>query len=354
MESRKIQKVGISTLTISLPKQWAENQNLKKGDQVFIAQEGDSLRLLAPEGARKRLERPVPDYVIDADVINDRGMMERIIVGNYVLGRERIIVKASSRLKSDQLDEIRRVTKRLMGLGIIEETGDRALLQCSIEPSKFPLESLIKRLYNLGKTMLNDAIEALITKDRTLAEDAVRREDDADMMYWLIVRLVLSAQQDDALVAKLGMETRLHNAGYRLISKELETVADCAEDIALNVLELIDRQAEFDWSLLRTLKESADEAASLYGNGLAALITRDLKLANKTVIASRELETKLKDFHKILFKKVQEPKELLAMKTIVDNLSRIAGYSNSISNVAFNRYLERSSPLCKAVGEEST
>jgi phosphate uptake regulator len=352
MESRKIQKVGISTLTISLPKQWAEAQNLKKGDQVFIVQEGDSLRLLAPEGARKRLERPVPDYVIDADAIEDAGMLERIIVGNYVLGRERLVVKSASRLKSEHLDEIRGVTKRLMGLGIIEETGERTVLQCSVEPSKFPIESLIKRLYNLGKTMLNEAIEALITKDRSLAEDAIRREDDADMMYWLIVRLVLSAQQDDSLINKLGMETRLNNAGYRLISKELETVADCAETIAKNVIDLIDRQAEFEWSLLRTLKEIADEAAALYGNGLAALITRDLKLANKTVNASRQLEARLQDFLKVLFKSVEDPQELLAMKTIVDSLSWIAEYSHSISNVAFNRYLERSTPLCKAVVSE--
>lgn len=319
---------------------------------MFIVQEGDSLRLLAPEGARKRLERPVPDYVIDADSVEDHGMLERIIVGNYVLGRERLVVRSGSRLKSEHLDEIRGVTKRLMGLGIIEETGEKTVLQCSVEPSKFPIESLIKRLYNLGKTMLNEAIEALITKDRSLAEDAIRREDDADMMYWLIVRLVLSAQQDDGLISKLGMETRLHNAGYRLISKELETVADCAESIAKNVICLIDRQANFDWSLLRTLKELADEAASSYGNGLAALITRDLKLANKTVNASRQLETKLQNFLEVLFKEVDQTQELMAMKTIVDNLSRIAEYSHSISNVAFNRYLERSSPLCKAVVTE--
>lgn len=353
MESRKIQKVGISTLTVSLPKQWAENQNLKKGDQVFIVQEGDSLRLLAPEGARKRLERPVPDYVIDADSLEEPGMLERVIVGNYVLGRERLVIRSASRLRSEHLDEIRGVTKRLMGLGIIEETGNKALLQCSLEPSKFPIESLIKRLYNLGSTMLREAVEALITKDRSLAEDAIRREDDADMMYWLIVRLVLSAQQDDSLISKLGMESRLNNAGYRLIAKELETVADCATTIARNVLELIDRHGEYDWPLLRTLKEAADEATSLYGNGLAALITRDLKLANRTVLASRELDVKLREFHKTLFKNVSEPQELLALKTILDNLSRIAGYSNSISNVAFNRYLERSSPLCKPVVSEA-
>ncbi len=353
MESRKIQKVGISTLTVSLPKQWAETQNLKKGDQVFIVQEGDSIRMLAPESARKRLERPVPDYVIDADAMDEPGMLERIIVGNYVLGRERLVVRSSSRLKSEHLDEIRGVSKRLMGLGIIEETGNQALLQCSLEPSKFPIDSLIKRLYNLGSTMLRESIEALITKDRSLAEDAIRREDDADMMYWLIVRLVLSAQQDDSLITKLGMGSRLNNAGYRLISKELETVADCATHIAENVLDLIDRQGEYDWSLLRALKEAADEATTLYGNGLAALITRDIKLANKTVLASKKMETKLQEFHKALFSSVEEPQELLALKTIVDNLSRITGYSNSIANIAFNRYLERASPVCKPVVGEA-
>lgn len=349
METRKIQRVGVSTLTISLPKAWAEGQNLRKGDQVFIVEEGDTLKLMAPEGARRRMERPVPDYVIDADSINDPGMMERIVVGNYVLGRERIIVKSATRLRGEHLEEIRNVAKRLMGLGIIEETGDKAVLQCSLEPSKFPIESLVKRLFNLGKTMLGDAIEALITKDATLARDAIRREDDADMMYWLIVRLVLSAQQDDSLIAKLGMETKLNNAGYRLIAKELETVADCANTIAQNVQELVERQTEFDWSILKVLKEGADEAAALYGNGLAALITRDVKLANKTVLDSQGLEGKLRDFMTVLFKKVEDPQELMALKTIVDNLAQIAGYSKSIANIAFNRYLERSTPLSKEV-----
>ncbi|MFQ6013604.1 MAG: PhoU domain-containing protein [Thermoplasmata archaeon] len=349
MESRKIQKVGVSTLTISLPKQWTKAQELQKGDQVFLVQEGDSLRLLAPEGARRRLERPVPDYVIDAGVLEEPHMLERVVVGNYVLGRERLVVRSASRLSSAHMEELRNIARRLMGLGIIEETGGRAVLQCSIETAKFPIESLIKRLYNLGKTMLGDAVEALVTKDRTLAEDAIRREDDADMIYWLLVRLVLSAQQDDSLITKLGMENRLNNAGYRLIAKELETVADCATAVAESVLRLLDDEAEVPPRILAALADYAGEAAARYGDGLAALITRDLKLANRTVDGSRKLEARLGEFMTHLFGEVQDPQALLALKTIVDNLSRIAEYSHSISNVAFNRYLERSTPLCQAV-----
>ncbi len=352
VESRKIQKVGVSTLTVSLPKEWTEAQDLQKGDQVFLEREGDTLRLLAPEGARRRLERPAPEYVIDAQALTEPGMLERVIVGNYVLGRERLIVQSPSRLSSAHLEELRDVVRRLMGLGILEETGQRAVLQCSIEPSKFPIDSLIKRLYSLGKTMLQDAIEALVTRDRTLAEEARRREDDADMIYWLLVRLILSAQQDDALVTKLGMENRLNNAGYRLIAKELETVADCGDSVAEAVLALLDAEAEMPPRILTALAAHATEAAGLYGDGLAALITRDLKLANRTVEGGREMETRLVNFMAQVFAEVREPATLLGLKTIVDNLSRIAEYSHSIANVAINRYLERSTPLCHVVVAE--
>lgn len=349
MESRKIQKVGVSTLTISLPKPWAEAQNLKKGDQVFLVPEGDTLRLLPPEGAQRRMDRPTPDYVIDADALDEPGMLKRVVVGNYVLGRERLVVRSRTRLRSDRLEEIRDVVRRLMGLGIIEETSDKVVLQCSVEPSRFPMDSLVKRLYNLGKTMLNEGLEALITRDRGLAEEAIQREDDADMIYWLIVRLVLSAQQDESLINKLGMENRLNNAGYRLIAKELETVADCAETIARAVIDLVERGSELEWDLLRSLRELADEAVSQYGNGLAALITRDLKLANATALGSRDVQDRLNEFMKRVFEAVDEPVELASLKTVADNLARIAEFSHSIANVAFNRYLERSTAVCKAV-----
>jgi phosphate uptake regulator len=349
MESRKIQKVGVSTLTISLPKEWTQAQELQKGDQVFLEREGDSLRLLAPDGARRRLERPSPDYIIDAEAMMEPGMLKRVVVGNYVLGRERLVVRSSSRLSSAHLEELREVVRRLMGLGILEETGRQAVLQCSIEPSKFPIDSLIKRLYNLGTTMLHDAVEALVTQDRSLAEDALRREDDADMIYWLLVRLVLSAQQDDSLITKLGMENRLNNAGYRLIAKELETVADCAAAVAEAVLHLLDGGSKIPPRILSSLADLAKGAAGLYGDGLAALITRDLKLANRTADGSGELEGRLADFMTRVFGEVREPETLLDLKAIVDNLSRIGEYSHSISNVAFNRYLERSTALCRAV-----
>jgi len=345
MESRKVQKVGTSTLTISLPKPWVEKYGLRQGDQVFLEEEGAFLKVTPASMAVRRTGSP--EYVIDADLCDEPGILHRVIVGNYVLGRERLLIRATGRLKSEHLAEAREASRRLMGMGIIEETSSRITLQCSIEPTKYPVDTLIKRLYNLSSTMLDESIEALVTSDRRLAEDALLREDDADMMYWLLIRLLLSAQADDSLLSQLGLRNRLEIAGYRLIAKELETVADYGEDIARNVIALISEKAEVPTGLVRQLRDLAEGVRDVYSKGIGGLLSRDLKLANQAILARDEMKKKEMKFMKVLFEEVEEPSVLLNFRNIIDGIQRMADYGLSIAVIAFNRYLERPSNLCK-------
>jgi len=346
MESRKIQKVGTSTLTISLPRSWATNRNLKKGDQVFLIEEGETLKVIPASSIQDR-RKAAEEFIIDADLCDDPGMLERIIVGCYVLGRERFTVKSSSRLKSEHVEIIRGASRRLMGLGIIEETTNKIVLQCSIEPTKYPIDALLKRLFNLGSTMLDEAIEALVTRDKRLAEDAIKREDDADMMYWLIIRLLLSAQLDDGLVDKLGMKSKLEIAGYRLISKELESVADHGEEISNTIIELIDSEVEIPSSLTKALKDLSDAVRDMYSRGISALLSRDLKVANETAVMRKDIAKKEEKFGKLLFDQTEDGFVLTSFRTILHGIDRMAEFANSIAVVAVNRYLERPSNVCK-------
>ena len=345
MESRKIQKVGTSTLTISLPRSWATNRNLKKGDQVFLIEEGETLKVIPASSIQDR-RRAAEEYIIDADLCEGPDMLEQLLVGCYVLGRERFTVKSASRLKSEYIEVTRRASRRLMGLGIIEETTSRIVLQCSIEPTKYPIDALLKRLFNLGSTMLEEAVEALITRDRRLAEDAVKREDDADMMYWLIVRLLLSAQLDDGLVDKLGMKSKLEIAGYRLISKELESVADHGEEISRTVLELIDSEVEIHSSLIKALKDLTEGVRELYSRGIAALLSRDLKVASETVGFRNDLAKKEERFSKQLYDQTEDSIVQSRFMTILHGIERMGEYATSIAVIAINRYLERPSSIC--------
>src|SRR3990172_12341248 len=103
MESRKVQRVGPSPLTISLPKPWVEKYGLGQGDQVFLEEEGAFLKVTPASMAVRRTGSP--EYVIDADLCDEPGILHRGIVGNYVLGRERLLIRATGRVRGAPLAE---------------------------------------------------------------------------------------------------------------------------------------------------------------------------------------------------------------------------------------------------------
>ncbi len=350
VETRKIQKVGTSTLTVSLPKDWVRQHELKKGDQIYIIDEEDALKLLPGEAARERMEKRLTRYLINADAITEEGLLERVVVGNYILGRERLIIESEARVSAQHLREIRNAVHRLMGLGIIEETPNRVILQCSIEPAKYPMNPLLKRLYIIGATMVKESMEALVTSDRDLAEDAISREDDADRMYWLILRLILSAQQDASLLKDLGMEAPMENVGNRLVAKDLESIADRAEEIAVTVKMALENDVKIDTRLMKHLKELSEDILKQNEKAVGALLSRDVRSANSAINLAPSIEALETKLVEELYK-MEDAFSIVAARNILEGLTSIGKLGQSMAVVAINRYLERASALCKPVEE---
>lgn len=166
MERRKVQQVGYSTLSVSLPHDWVKEIGLKRGDWLFFMPEKDgSLRLMLDA----HLERETEDkgeFVINCDSCDEPRELARTIIGNYILGRDTLKIVCSKRIQSEQVEEVRNVVRRLLGLGIIEESSNHITLQCSIDPTKFQIEALIRRLSVIVSTMHEEAMQALQFRPR--------------------------------------------------------------------------------------------------------------------------------------------------------------------------------------------
>lgn len=344
METRKVQKVGASTLTVSLPKDWVERRGVRQGDQVFLQEEGATLRVVpAPAYAQ-----PVKaEFVVTADLCDKPGLLTQILVGNYILGRDRIQVRGSSRLSSDHVGEVREAARRLMGVGILEETPTRISLQCSIDPTRYPIDALLKRMYNISQTMLDESIEALVTRDIAIAKDAIVREDDADTLYYLVLRLVLSAQMDEGLLEPLGIKSRLEIAGNRAVARDLEGVADLCEDIAKNVVHLLDEDLRVPEAVVKALKAKLEKVKRAYTAAIAALLSHDLGAAHDAGALARDFQNDIQAIARQLLREGRSLEMHLAMRSILQALSRLGEYAKSISMIAVNRYLERPTNLCR-------
>lgn len=350
VESRKVQKVGTSTLSVSLPKDWAERCGVQKGDILLFEDMRDGSLRVSPGGVGSPRGSDAL-YLINADLATDKGMLGRIVVGNYVIGRNHLIIKSKTRIKSEHIREVRESVNKLMGLGIMLETPDTIELQCSIDASRFPMETVIKRLYTIGSTMQKEALEALVKRDARLAEDARGREDEADMVYWLALRLLLTAQVDPQIAEQIGIHQQLPIVGNRLICKNLEHVADYADNIAKSVLDLMHSGKDVEGPMTKRLHKASDMAAQIVADGLSCIFSHDLKLANKAIETKDELEKLEEEILIEILKKHEDPTHVASLRAIAWSIRRIAEYGSEIAVIGINRYLERESNICKRVEE---
>lgn len=341
MESRKVQKVSYSTLSVSLPRGWVKDVGLKKGDLIMFLREKDgSLKLMPRELAAR--EAKAEEFVVNSDLCDEPGMLERIVVGNYILGRDVITITSSSRLKGTHVEEVRRMVRRLFGLGIVEETPNRVVLQCSIDPAKFKIDMLIRRLSLIAATMQNEAVQAFLEFDPKLAEDTIRREDEVDMVYWLAMRLLLSAQRVRAIAEKTGLEDPLHILYYGLIIRYLELIADYAENIARTAIEFKERRNErISKQVIMRIHNMSELAHNIFLKAMDCFFTGDIKIAHHLL----EIRKNIKKEHEILMKELPEIPHLRA---IVWTLTRIADNGAGIAMMAINKALEKPSKLCSS------
>jgi phosphate uptake regulator len=339
MESRKLQKVGYSTLSVSLPSNWVKEMNLKRGDTVFLAPEKDGSLKLFPSKLLKPIEE-IEEYVCNADLCDDPKMLERIIVGSYILGRDLFSIISSERVRSEHIEEVRGIMSKLIGLGIVEETADRITLQCSVDPRKFHLDMLLRRLSIISLTVVKEAVQALVDFDASLAEEAINREDEADMMYLLAMRLLISAQRRREVAEEVGLKDPLHILYFGLMLRYLEMIADYAEEIARRVIELLQKYKDRlpHWVIER-ISNLNDLAHDLVLKSVDCFFIGDIKIANSVLemLTFVELERD---------RLMQELPEIPHLRLILWTITRIADNGASIALIAINNDLERKTKIC--------
>ena len=346
MESRKIQRVGYSTFSVSLPKYWAENAGLKQGDLVILLPEKDGSLKLIPSSMVER-KTQIEEYVINSDLCNEPRMLERLIVGNYTLGRDAFRIVSSTRISSMHVEEVRQITHRLMGLGIVQETPQRIDLQCSIDPTKFKMDMLMRRLSVIASTINSEAMQALSEGNGELAEDAIRREDEADMMYWLAIRLLLSAQHDRTIADKIGLEEPSQILYYTLITRYLELIADHAENIARRAIEFKTHgRGKVSKQALNKITNLSELTQNVFLKAMDCVFSRDVEIANNVL----EITKVIRNEHESLMRELPESPIL---RTVVLDLTRIADNGAGIAVIAINRALEKTSKICSIIGSEA-
>jgi phosphate uptake regulator len=338
METRKVQRLGPSTLAMTLPAEWAGEQNVEKGDEVSLRMGGKGTLTVMPESVQtEESEAVIRASGLDADAV------ERAIVAQYVLGRRIIHVEATEEetLESTHINAVYNAETQLMGLGVIEETPDSIAIRCSVDPEDFTLDNLLERLESTGSTMRNEAVKALAHSNPDLAQRALNRERQANKIFVLLLRLIFTAYQNPNLARAVGLRDGFPLIGYRSISKNLELTADNAEDIAEIAMAAENHELHIDQNEVRRIREFTDDVNEITDLAVGAAVDRDYD----TAIEVRERFADIGDREQEILSDLPEMENdhLLQVREVLVSLQQTAQYAVRNAEIATNLALNEES-----------
>jgi len=356
MDTRKVQQVSVSTFVISLPREWAKEIGLKKGDIVTLKREDDGTLRIFP-GIPSEDKKPVR-HVIHSDLCRGKGLLSRILTGDYLLAHDTMQVTANKELSPDQMEEIRNTTKRLMGLGIVEQTLNKVTVQSFIDPTKFSIYGLVKRLHVITASMQDAAIRALVEHRPELAKEVFHMENEVDRIYWLIVRQLLLVVQRKDVGKKIGLESPVHIMGNRVIAVCLEKIGDYIQMVAKGSMQIL-KGERVPPKLLNEIRLFSEEVQALGNKTFKAFFSNDAKIANEAIEAVESIEkdeinlgTKMMNYFggSSRLTRISSINSCRSISYIFWCLAQVATYYKTISEIVINRVLQEPNKFSEVDG----
>ncbi|MFB6081828.1 MAG: PhoU domain-containing protein [Halanaeroarchaeum sp.] len=327
MERRKVQVTGGSTFTVSIPKGWANEQDISAGDEVSFHQDSGSL-LLTPTS-----EDASTAGSLDITSLEGDDLM-RAVMTMYVSGFD-IIELSADRISSGQRRVIRNATQSLVGLEVLEETNDRVVVQDLLDSSELSIHNAVRRMRLISLSMLEDAIAAIEENDHDLAADVIERDDDVDRLWYVVSRIFRTALRSPQVAQQLGLSREM-TFDYHSSARQLERIADHAAKIS-HVPVAMDEDLPDD--LVDPIHDLHEDAADIIDTAMQALFADDPEEATDLANAARtEVETidqRARSIDEHL--RDLEPRQAQQIGLVVDSLSRSADYGGNVAETALQK-----------------
>lgn len=227
MEERKLIQHGPSSLTIALPKKWLDARGLKKGDGIYVSEEGNKLIL----NTKKALK-------IDKITITVAGLdatsVYHYIQSLYRYGYNEIEVCFETQTTKKHRDGqtyavsslVHEKIRRYIGMQIIEQSANRILLKSIIKETDEDFTMILRRIFLL----LKDASESLYfgAKDNNYATiKAIKEKHDTIITF---VNYTLR------LLNKYGYPDVKKTCCYYHIIASLDQITDILREISDRII----------------------------------------------------------------------------------------------------------------------
>ena len=135
--TRRVQRTGSSSLSITLPKAWTDSMNLETGDTLRFRDLGGGRLEISPANAENPADRRQKLLRIDASDAPPK-LLARLLIGAYITGQDQIVVSSRTGLTPEQRQEVRRTVAHVLGMTVVEEESGGVEIQNFVDPASTP------------------------------------------------------------------------------------------------------------------------------------------------------------------------------------------------------------------------
>jgi phosphate uptake regulator len=331
-EQRKLQVTGGSTFILSLPKNWAIRNELKRGSSMLVREEDDGSLSIAPSSFPKKEKQD--EAYIKSSINDNPDAIMRTAISAYLDGYNILHIRAQGQkvLSSKLRNHLKNFARHyLVGTEIVIDTPTDLTLQVLLNYPELTVQNALSRMSIIASSMHKEAITALKKLDYSTAKSVIETDREVNRFGLYIVRLLKLAVSNPRIVKEIGLNSQKDCLGYRLIGKAVERTADHATKIAENTLLLKELVNE---DVLQKIEQLSGLANSMFENSMDALFRHDFNLAESVI-------EKLSQVHKLEKETViclQNVKieEVVNLRLVIESVRRTAEYASDISEVVLN------------------
>ncbi len=335
-EQRKLQVTGGSTFILSLPKDWATKNELKRGSSMMVREEEDGSLSIAPATFPKKEKQD--EAFIKVSINDNPDAIMRTAISAYLSGYNILHVRAQGQkvLSSKLRNHLKSFARHyLVGTEIVIDTPSELTLQVLLNYPELTVQNALSRMSIIASSMHKEAIAALKKLDYPSAKAVIETDREVNRFSLYIVRLLKLAVSNQRVVKEIGLTSQKECLGYRLIARAVERTADHATKISENTLQLKDPVNE---ELLEKLSQLSGLAISMFESSMDALFRHDFNLAETVIEKISQVHKLEKD--SVLCSQSIKADEVVNLRLIIESVRRTAEYATDISEVVLNLNVE--------------
>ncbi len=330
---RRVMLLGRSSLVISLPQNWMQLNELKKGDVVSFAIQRDRSLVIYPS-AKKKIE--TKETTIHIGPNEDELMITMKIIGSYLSGNSGITLVSERVFSIPQIKAIRKIAGMLY-MRIMEATSSSVFVQTLMDETKADLGQTVQRMHMISKSIGEDATKSMKNKDVTLAKAVFSLDEDVNHFAYFLLRVLRSAAHDSVLANQLRIDP-LECMDYQTLVFMMREVADNSADLARHVIMLDGSKLRIPDNVLDLMFIAGNEAVNLYVKSVETFFSKDI-LKTVEILRQRQGIDRLdQEIAARAFTEKQKKEQLICgICSIRENIKRIADCAANIAEISINR-----------------